>query len=315
MCQSCRVPDVRVRPLLEDDRVAVGELFAATWGRPFVVGRGVGFDLTTLPTLVAEDDTGKIVGVLTYQVEGDAMEVVSIEAATSGSGIGSALLRAANDEAARRGLRRLWLITTNDNLDAIRLYQRRGLRITRVLPGAVDQARRLKPSIPMVGSYELPMRDELTLELRLDGATDVRAAGRAAVLRHVFSGVFDLWSLLAEPIDAADAVRALAMPHLGRVDAVTGHGAAGTALAALVARELGVPLVRPDSPAEALAGRRVLSVDPGVPVPPIGRLPDEAPVLAGIALLVDGLPPDQIDDTAVPVTALLSIEELAERAG
>ncbi|WP_215909533.1 hypothetical protein [Streptacidiphilus fuscans] len=59
-----------------------------------------------------------------------------------------------------------WLVTTNDNLDALRFYQRRGLRIVGVAPGAVDAARRFKPSIPVTGEYGIPLRDELTLELR-----------------------------------------------------------------------------------------------------------------------------------------------------
>jgi hypothetical protein len=56
-------------------------------------------------------------------------------------------------------------VTTNDNLDALRLYQRRGLRITGVSPGAVDRARAVKPAIPLVGAYGIELHDELTLEL------------------------------------------------------------------------------------------------------------------------------------------------------
>jgi hypothetical protein len=65
------------------------------------------------------------------------------------------------------GLRRLWLITTNDNLAALRFYQRRGMRITGVSPSAVDAARELKPSIPLTGAYGIGLHDELTLELTL----------------------------------------------------------------------------------------------------------------------------------------------------
>ncbi|MFD0788518.1 GNAT family N-acetyltransferase, partial [Micromonospora azadirachtae] len=68
------------------------------------------------------------------------------------------------------GLPRLWLITTNDNLRALRFYQRRGLRLVGVDPGAVDRARRLKPEIPLLGEDGIPLHDELILELRT--ATD-----------------------------------------------------------------------------------------------------------------------------------------------
>jgi hypothetical protein len=67
------------------------------------------------------------------------------------------------------GLSRIWVVTTNDNLDALRFYQRRGFRLLALRPAAVDAARRsLKPSIGTVGSYGIPLRDELELVLDLD---------------------------------------------------------------------------------------------------------------------------------------------------
>ena len=54
-----------------------------------------------------------------------------------------------------------WLVTTNDNLDAIRLYQRHGFRLAEVHSGAVDRARELKPTIPVMGQHGIEMHDEL----------------------------------------------------------------------------------------------------------------------------------------------------------
>ena len=67
----------------------------------------------------------------------------------------------------RRKARRAWLITTNDNLDAIRFYQRRGFTIATVHAGAIEQSRTIKPSIPLVGSYGIPIRDEIEFEMLL----------------------------------------------------------------------------------------------------------------------------------------------------
>lgn len=62
----------------------------------------------------------------------------------------------------------MWLITTKDNLDALRFYRRRGLRLAALHAAAVDGARaRLKSEIPPVGEYGIPLRDELELELFL----------------------------------------------------------------------------------------------------------------------------------------------------
>jgi ribosomal protein S18 acetylase RimI-like enzyme len=75
-----------------------------------------------------------------------------------------AAIAAARDD----GYKLVWLTTTNDNLDAIRFYQRRGFRLSAIRPGAVERAREtLKPEIPDVGSYGIPMSDELDLELAL----------------------------------------------------------------------------------------------------------------------------------------------------
>jgi ribosomal protein S18 acetylase RimI-like enzyme len=70
--------------------------------------------------------------------------------------------------------------TTNDNLNALRFYQRRGFRIMGVHPGAVNEARRLKPSIPAIGAYGIPICDEIDLErkrltnYRFDGVARFR---------------------------------------------------------------------------------------------------------------------------------------------
>jgi ribosomal protein S18 acetylase RimI-like enzyme len=83
-------------------------------------------------------------------------------------GIGRALLDAAVAGLAADGVRRVWLVTTNDNLAALRLYQRAGFRLTALRPGAIDEARRsLKPSIGAIGEHGIPIRDELELEIEL----------------------------------------------------------------------------------------------------------------------------------------------------
>jgi ribosomal protein S18 acetylase RimI-like enzyme len=157
---------MNVRPATEADREAVSELLLVSWGSHIAVAHGTAYDATTLPALIAEQDD-RIVGLLTYTIEDDALEVVTIDALERRLGVGSALMSAATDVARRAGARRLWLITTNDNLDALRFYQRRGLRIVGLTPGGVDASRELKPSIPPTGAYGIPLHDELTLELKL----------------------------------------------------------------------------------------------------------------------------------------------------
>jgi GNAT superfamily N-acetyltransferase len=131
------------------------------WGAEIVISRGVAHRIAELPGFIAWID-GERVGVATYRCGDDECELVSIDALRPHIGVGSALLAAVKAIAAGR---RLWLITTNDNLDAIRFYQRWGFALTAVYPGAIEQSRKLKPQIPRVGNYGIPIRDELVFTL------------------------------------------------------------------------------------------------------------------------------------------------------
>ena len=159
---------VAIRPLdpgNADDAGDVAAILLGSWGATNVVSRGVVHDATRLPGFVAER-AGVIVGLLTYRPAGAAWEVVTIDAVEPRQGIGTALIGAVAAAARDAGADRLWLITTNDNLDALRFYQRRGWRICAVHRGAADNARTIKP-IPLIGRYGIEIHDELELELAL----------------------------------------------------------------------------------------------------------------------------------------------------
>jgi ribosomal protein S18 acetylase RimI-like enzyme len=157
---------VDIRPLASGDRDWVEELIVERWGEPIVVGRGRVWRPAELPGFAAFEDD-RCVGLLTYEIEGDALEIVTIDALVEGQGIGTALLEAVEEVARARGCRRLRLVTTNNNLRALLFYQKAGFKLVALIPGAVDESRKLKPSIPTVDREGVPIRDELHLELRL----------------------------------------------------------------------------------------------------------------------------------------------------
>ena len=69
------------------------------------------------------------------------------------------------EKAARvAGCQKLWAITTNDNLDALRFFQKRGFTISRVRVDGMDRIRQMKPDIPEIGYYGIAVRDEIELE-------------------------------------------------------------------------------------------------------------------------------------------------------
>jgi ribosomal protein S18 acetylase RimI-like enzyme len=152
---------ILVRPLRPDDRDWVRDRVAERWGSPTVVAHGVVYEPSSLPGLVAEDD-GRAVGLLTFVVEGDECEIVTIDAFEEDRGVGATLI----DSIKGMGHERLWLITTNDNSRAQRFYERVGFRLVGVHLGAVERSRELKPEIPLVSEDGTPIRDELEYEFR-----------------------------------------------------------------------------------------------------------------------------------------------------
>jgi GNAT superfamily N-acetyltransferase len=119
------------------------------------------------PALVAETPGGQLLGMLTYVPGQDwrQCEILTLHAGEQWHGTGTALVEAVGHLARRQGCTRLWVITTNDNVDALRFYQRRGFCLVRVHRGAVNRSRAgLKPEIPPAGAYGIPLRDEIELE-------------------------------------------------------------------------------------------------------------------------------------------------------
>ena len=122
--------------------------------------------------LVAES-TGRAVGLACWHVDPADRGLAEVTCLVVGTdqrqrGIGRALLDACAEHLRAGGATRLWLVTTNDNLGALRLYQRAGYRLTALRHGAVDESRRtIKPSIGEIGEHGIPIHDELELTLEL----------------------------------------------------------------------------------------------------------------------------------------------------
>ncbi|MDF2629646.1 MAG: putative acetyltransferase [Symbiobacteriaceae bacterium] len=149
-------------PVTEADHAWLRELWVKEWGGEIMVSRGRVYHLDEMQSLLAWDGE-TLVGAATYHIADGSCELMSINATVEGKGVGSLLLAAVEDAARAAGCGRVMLITSNDNLDALRFYQRKGYRLVAVHAGAIDEARRIKPSIPLVGNYGIPLHDELEL--------------------------------------------------------------------------------------------------------------------------------------------------------
>jgi N-acetylglutamate synthase-like GNAT family acetyltransferase len=136
------------------------------WGDEIMVVHGLVYHPRDLRAFIAEQDRDWV-GLVTYTFMSSACEIVSLDSLCSGQGIGSRLIAEVVADAKRAACNRLFLVTTNDNLDALGFYQRRGFELVRINRGAIHEARKIKPGIPPIGEHGIPLRDEIELEMIL----------------------------------------------------------------------------------------------------------------------------------------------------
>jgi ribosomal protein S18 acetylase RimI-like enzyme len=156
----------QIRSIDKADRNWVTGLLVEQWGSTKMVTRGKIYDADQMPGFAAIQ-ANKPVGLITYRIEGSECEIISMNSLLERIGIGSALIEAVKDVATMAHCKRLWLITTNDNTAALRFYQKRGFLLVAIYRNALEQSRKLKPEIPLVGIDGIPLRDEIELELLL----------------------------------------------------------------------------------------------------------------------------------------------------
>ena len=136
------------------------------WGSDVVVSNCVKYQISLLEGFVAYIGD-EIVGLLTYRVADNALEVISIDSFQENNGIGSSLLELAIHKAKNLSLQKVWLMTTNDNLPAIQFYANRDFRKKQVHLYSVRKARQKYPEIPEKGYQDIPIMHELEFEYAL----------------------------------------------------------------------------------------------------------------------------------------------------
>ena len=157
-----------LRQIGEADQEIVQSLLVKRWGSQFIASKGKLIDGTMLPGYIATATGGDVVGLITLDITDDGCEIISLDSFTSQQGVGTALIEAGIEHARGAKCQRIWVVTTNDNLEALRFYQKRGMRMKAIYPGAIDRARQtLKSEIPEIGEHGISLRDEIELELVL----------------------------------------------------------------------------------------------------------------------------------------------------
>ncbi|OEH93549.1 GNAT family N-acetyltransferase [Bacillus solimangrovi] len=151
----------------EVDKNIISEFFEKHWGSSeMVISSGI-FQCDTLDGLAVLNEEELIIGLLTYIIEKNVCEIISLDSIEKGKGIGTSLLDTVEQMAKENGCEYMKIITTNDNLHALGFYQKRGYQLIQVIPDAVEKARQVKSEIPFIADNGIPIRDEIVIEKSL----------------------------------------------------------------------------------------------------------------------------------------------------
>ena len=157
----------KVKRIIEKDIPWIKQRSLEEWGGEYCVFLGRKFYLEAFPAFYLKDAFHKRVGFITYEIKGQICEIMTLNAFIKFRGIGSRLLDRVIEESKSLALKKIIVRTTNDNLDALRFYQRKGFTISHFFPNALEADRKQKPAISMIGDYGIMRRDAIELEYNI----------------------------------------------------------------------------------------------------------------------------------------------------
>lgn len=156
-----------IRNISEQNRQQVNDFISSHWFCTNMVVRGEIVDMTKMDGFVMYNDE-TIIGLVTYRIKDRECEIMSLDSLRENQGIGTALVNKVVEEAIKTKCTKVKLITTNDNINAMRFYQKRGFDIVRIYQNSLEVARRMKPSIPVIGEFGIPLKHEIEFEMDID---------------------------------------------------------------------------------------------------------------------------------------------------
>ncbi|EJQ98617.1 GNAT family N-acetyltransferase [Bacillus cereus] len=154
---------VHIQKITPEMKEAIQDFMCENWGSLMMVSRGRVHQLEELPGFVALRNN-RIVGIITCKVIENMCEIVSLNSFEEGKGIGTKLVDCVLQVAKENECEKVWLITTNDNMNALRFYQKRNFMMTNLYIDAVKEARKIKKEIPFIGYDNIAISHEIQLE-------------------------------------------------------------------------------------------------------------------------------------------------------
>lgn len=154
-----------VEEINANNRNIVNNFLKRHWFTTNIISRGKVIDGTKLDGFIVYDNN-EIVGLITYRIDNNECEILSLNSLRENNGIGSLLIEKVIKISKIKNCSRIFLITTNDNIHAISFYQKRGFYFSNIYINSIKNSRKLKPEIPEIGYNNIPIRDELELEIK-----------------------------------------------------------------------------------------------------------------------------------------------------
>ncbi|WIY60150.1 GNAT family N-acetyltransferase [Bacillus arachidis] len=154
---------IQIQKITEEMRGTIALFMRENWGSTLMVSRGRAHQLDQLPGFIAIEDN-RIIGIITYEIRGNDCEIVSLDSFKEKKGTGTKLVEYVIDIAKKQCCKKVWLITTNDNTNALRFYQKRDFIMTNLYVDAVKEARKIKREIPLIGYDNIAISHEIQLE-------------------------------------------------------------------------------------------------------------------------------------------------------
>jgi ribosomal protein S18 acetylase RimI-like enzyme len=155
-----------IHRLTATDLPRLRQFWRERWGDEVMIAHGTEFGPENVSGFIALNDN-EWIGLVTFVFNESECEIISLDSLTQNEGVGTALVNAVAEEARQLQCHRVFLSTTNDNLRALGFYQKRGFVLSALHPNAVEEIRKRKPGIPLIGENNIPLRDEIELELAL----------------------------------------------------------------------------------------------------------------------------------------------------
>lgn len=153
-------------PVNEENRKQVNAFFSKHWNTTNLIILGMNIDMTQADGIIAQEN-GKIMGLLTYMVSGSVVEITSLNSVVNGIGVGTALLNRLIEWAKENQCKKIVVVTSNDNIQAMCFYQKRGFDMERLYHNSLELSRAKRPRIPLVGPNGILLKHELEFVLDL----------------------------------------------------------------------------------------------------------------------------------------------------